>query len=258
MIHWLSKRPGKLVTLSAGEMVDALSPDAFMGHEKGAHSGANARHFGFFQEADKGTLFIDEVGVDVQVVVATNKDLRKEISEGRFQEDIHSRFSEHTVRVPPLRVRTEDIPELAQHFVNLKCRERKTPYKVVTPGAAALLKLGDYPRNLRDLRSVVYRAVVISGEKKPTIEVGDIQAAAEMTPSEGSSVPVKAEPMQLGLDRATAVAIGDALTASRGRVAAAAELLGVSRATLHRAMVRLGMGIRRRAKPGFRDGDDST
>ena len=195
MLHWLAQRPGKLICTSAGTMPDSLGADSFLGHEKGAHSGAYQRHAGYFEQAHLGTLFIDEfadltpsvqtlllnvletgrfcrmmgtevVEVDVMVIAATNKDIAKEVAEGRFRFDLWTRLGDAVVYVPRLEDRLDDLPELAQHFVSLKCEQLGVPEKVIDEEALAVLATRAYPGNLRDLRSMLNWAVAASGSEE--------------------------------------------------------------------------------------------
>ena len=173
-----------------GELIES----ELFGHEKGAFTSAIAQRKGKFELADGGTLFLDEIGdmslaaqakvlralqenritrvggdkeikVNPRVIAATNKDLRKEIAEGRFREDLFHRLSVIPIHVPDLRDRKEDIPELVEHFIRLVCAEQGTAPKKISVKAVQELQKLPWTGNVRELRNVVERLVILGGQE---------------------------------------------------------------------------------------------
>ncbi len=202
-LHCKSNRcSAPYVEINCAAIPSELIESELFGHEKGAFTSAIKQRKGKFEQADGGTLFLDEIGdmslsaqakvlralqerkvcrvgsdrdidVDVRVVAATNKDIREEIAKGNFREDLYHRISVIIIRVKPLRHRTEDIPLLVDHFLEQICTELNIERKEISPEALALL--GDMPwsGNIRELRNVVERLVILSGER---IDAADITA----------------------------------------------------------------------------------
>ncbi|MDP2167420.1 MAG: sigma-54 dependent transcriptional regulator [Thermodesulfovibrionales bacterium] len=191
-IHYNSPRKrGQFTALNCAAIPEGLFESELFGYEPGAFTGASGLKKGLFEEADGGTLFLDEIGdlpfttqskllrviqdkeirrlggkntvkVDVRIIAATNKDLEKEVSKGAFREDLYWRLKVVTIDLPPLRERREDIPELADLFMKKYSREFGKRIKGIEP--SALKALGDYgwPGNIRQLESVVEKAVLVN------------------------------------------------------------------------------------------------
>lgn len=198
-LHDKSERNDKsLVEVNCAAIPAELIESELFGHEKGAFTSAMKQHIGKFEQANGGTLFLDEIGdmslsaqakvlralqenrisrvggdkdikVDVRVVAATNKDLRKEIAEGRFREDLYHRLAVIIIQVPPLNARKDDIPMLVEHFIESVCQDYGRPKKKVEPEALELLQTMDWTGNIRELRNVVERLIILS-EKSITTE----------------------------------------------------------------------------------------
>ena len=194
-IHEYSMRAnGQLVEVNCAAIPSELIESELFGHEKGAFTSAIKQRLGKFELANGGTLFLDEIGdmslsaqakvlralqessivrvggdkeikVNVRVVAATNKDLRKEIDAKRFREDLFHRLAVIVINVPSLKERSEDVPLLVEHFIDLICDEYGTPPKRVTKGALDLLKSLDWTGNIRELRNVVERLIILSREQ---------------------------------------------------------------------------------------------
>ncbi|MEY4927967.1 MAG: hypothetical protein RI894_2403 [Bacteroidota bacterium] len=194
-IHEYSMRSsGQLVEVNCAAIPSELIESELFGHEKGAFTSAIKQRLGKFELANGGTLFLDEIGdmslsaqakvlralqessivrvggdkeikVNVRVVAATNKDLRKEIEAKRFREDLFHRLAVIVINVPSLKQRSEDVPLLVEHFIDLICDEYGTPPKRVTNGALNLLKSLDWTGNIRELRNVVERLIILSREQ---------------------------------------------------------------------------------------------
>jgi two-component system, NtrC family, nitrogen regulation response regulator NtrX len=194
-IHDKSNRSrGPLVELNCAAIPSELIESEMFGHEKGAFTSAIKQHIGKFEQANGGTLFLDEVGdmdlavqakvlralqegkitrvggdkevkVDVRIIAATNKDLLAEIDAKRFRMDLYHRLSVILLHVPSLNERKNDIPLLAEKFVKEICEDYSMPIKKITPSAFEALMQFDYTGNIRELRNIVERLVILSGEK---------------------------------------------------------------------------------------------
>ncbi|MDR0871749.1 MAG: sigma-54 dependent transcriptional regulator, partial [Planctomycetaceae bacterium] len=190
-VHFASSRKTKpLVCLNCAAISESLLASELFGHEKGAFTGATERKIGKFEAAHTGTLFLDEIGemsptlqakflrvleggsfervggnttisADVRVIAATNRDLEKEVSEGRFRHDLFFRLRVLEIIVPPLRKRADDIPLLADYYLEKFCKETGRKYQGFSPDAMRILMSYNWPGNIRELKNVVERAVVL-------------------------------------------------------------------------------------------------
>jgi hydrogenase-4 transcriptional activator len=185
------RRDGPFVRVNCGSIPSELFESEFFGHAKGSFTGAVRDRIGRFQHADGGTLFLDEVGeipmahqakllrvlqegqfervgedttrkVDVRIVAATNRDLRQEVAEGRFREDLYYRLSVFPMQLPPLRERREDIAALAAHFAARSCERLNRPDMRLTDDDIRMLQRYDWPGNIRQLQNVIERAVILA------------------------------------------------------------------------------------------------
>ena len=198
-LHAQSDRAGApYIEVNCAAIPSELIESELFGHEKGSFTSAIKQHKGKFEQADGGTLFLDEIGdmslaaqakvlrvlqenklsrvgsdadikVDVRVIAATNKDLRKEIEEGNFREDLYHRLSVIVVKVPSLDDRKEDIPLLVDYFVEQICQETAMPRKTFSPDAVKLLQERSWKGNIRELRNVVERLLIL-GEDVITVQ----------------------------------------------------------------------------------------
>lgn len=197
---------GPFVEVNCAAIPSELIESEPFGHEKGAFTSAIRQRKGKFEQADGGTLFLDEIGdmslaaqakvlhalqehqicrvgsdkeieVDVRVIAATNKDLRQEIAKGNFREDLYHRLSVIVLRVPTLKERAEDIPELIDYFIRQICAEYGIEPKAIAPEAVAELCGMDWPGNVRELRNVVERLIILS-EESITLHDVELYAAA--------------------------------------------------------------------------------
>lgn len=197
---------GPFVEVNCAAIPSKLIESELFGHEKGAFTSAIRQRKGKFEQADGGTLFLDEIGdmslaaqakvlhalqehqicrvgsdkeieVDVRVIAATNKDLRQEIAKGNFREDLYHRLSVIVLRVPTLKERAEDIPELIDYFIRQICAEYGIEPKAIAPEAVAELCGMDWPGNVRELRNVVERLIILS-EESITLHDVELYAAA--------------------------------------------------------------------------------
>lgn len=190
-IHFCSKRKGPFVTINCAAIPEELLEAELFGYEKGAFTGAIKSKPGKFEIANKGTLFLDEIGdlslklqakllrviqekqverlgsdhsikVDVRILAATNKDLEKEVQEGRFREDLFFRLNVIPIKLPPLRERKEDIPLLTQFFLKRICEREGIEEKKFTSQAIKALLNYPWPGNIRELENFVERVVILS------------------------------------------------------------------------------------------------
>ena len=260
-IHENSNRRGRpFIKLNCAAIPETLLESELFGHEKGAFTGAAGRKLGKFEQADSGTLLLDEIGdmtlatqakilralqerefqrvggtqtvrVDVRILASTNKDLEKAVREGTYRDDLYYRLNVVTISVPPLRDRRDEIPELADRFLaeaNSRLNRRIT--RLAPDTLAALMEYG-WPGNVRELRNMVERAVVVND--------GDVLALASFPPPIRPSEPSAGDgagrwdAMQnLSLDEKVTqlerAFVMDALARAGGVQAAAARLLGVT------------------------------
>jgi DNA-binding NtrC family response regulator len=261
-LHSASARAaGPLVAINCGALPDSLLDTELFGHERGAFTGAAGIHRGAFEQADGGTLMLDEVGelspaaqvrllrvlqertirrvggsaeirVDPRVVAASHRDLREQVRRGQLREDLYYRLAVCVIEVPALRERVGDVPRLARWFVE-RHRARINP-RVESISDAALDRLARrrFPGNVRELESVVLAALVASDG--PILEPGDLPACdAEVVPLDPTV-----------RDRQTLV---DAIAMAGGNLTLAARTLGIGRATLYRWLRRDGIHVRREA-----------
>ncbi len=256
-IHAESPRAeGPFVAVSCAALTESLLESELFGHEKGAFTGAVARRKGKFEAASGGTLFLDEVGdispklqldllrvleerkfqrvggtdpieVDVRIVAATNRDLRKAVQEGSFREDLFYRLNVIPVVMPPLRDRKEDIPLLVEHFLERLSVEMKRKLDGVSPDAMAALMVHSWPGNVRELRNILERGAVVA--KGNVIQLPDLGLAAQAASEPGSRDPATLEEVERRH-------IAEVLTHTGGNVSQAARVLGIDRVTLYNKM----------------------
>ena len=276
-IHRRSARvQGPFIAVNCSAIPQTLVESEFFGHEKGAFTDARETRPGKFEQADGGSLFLDEVGdlaldaqakllralqerqihrigaraprpVDVRVVAATNKDLEKEAREGRFREDLYWRLNVVHVRLPSLRERRADLPMLIDHFVDRFNRELGLAVEAVAPDAHQILCEYRWPGNVRELENTICRAMILC--EGNTLTVADLPGRVRGEPVEGGSVPRSdlsrlslAEAVTEATERLEKVMILSRLGEHRGSRTATAESLGVSRKTLFNKMRQYGLG----------------
>jgi two-component system, NtrC family, response regulator AtoC len=267
-LHNLSPRKsGPFVGVHAAALSTTLLESELFGHEKGAFTGAVERRIGRFEMADGGTLFLDEVseidlamqvkilrvleerafervggsrtiGVDVRLVAATNKDLKKLVSEGKFRDDLFYRLSVVTVELPALRERREDVPLLISAFIRQCSAENGKPVREITQDAVNMLMAYDWPGNVRELRNTVEQMVVLSrGERLTLRDVpAPIRAGADL-----SKVAVARPGATMTVEEAERQLIVQALKEMNGNRTRAANRIGMSRRTMHRKLKKYGL-----------------
>ncbi len=255
-IHRNSPRTSNpLIKVNCAALPESLLESELFGHEKGSFTGAVARREGRFKLADGGTLFLDEIGemsfvlqakllrviqdktfervggtetmaVDVRLIVATNKDLDNEVKEGRFREDLYYRLNVFPITLPPLRERREDIPILAEHFLNIISRRNRKRIRGFSPSAMDLLMRNQWKGNVRELENVVERAVIMA--RGDLVQPEDLPANLRQGEPEE---PVGVTPGR-PLSEVEKEAIIRTLELTGGNRTEAAKLLGIGRRTL--------------------------
>ncbi len=277
-IHFCSKREGPFVAINCAAIPEELLEAELFGYEKGAFTGAVKSKPGKFEVANKGTLFLDEIGelsqklqakllrvlqerqverlggntpikVDTRIIAATNKDLEKEVKEGRFREDLFFRLNVIPFKLPPLRERKEDIPLLASFFLKKICKREGIPEKRLSPEALEILKNYSWPGNIRELENFIERLVVLTDSDLITPEdlsfdmlsLGEVNSGEPETLLEDRdlllsslSLPeISEEGIELNkvLKEIEVYYLKKALEISNGVKARAARLLGLNRTT---------------------------
>jgi len=267
-----SRQSGPFVALNCAAIPSSLVASELFGYEKGAFTGANARTKGQIEHANGGTLFLDEIGdmpvdlqghllrflqdgqivrvggretirVDVRVVAATNVRLREAIADGRFREDLYYRLNVLTLPLPPLRERREDIEPLARHFLAAAAVDFRRPVTDFEPDALTALQCHNWPGNIRELMSMIRRAVVIGdGETIRRADLMGIDESPMPTPLTGPRPLPRA-----GSDEERAALLA-ALARHNENVTLTAHELGVSRVTLYRMLRRHSVSLNRGLK----------
>jgi DNA-binding NtrC family response regulator len=262
-LHRLSPRAGNpFIAVHCAALSDTLLESELFGHERGAFTGATETRKGRFELADGGTLFLDEIGeiepatqvkllrvleernfervggmerieVDTRLLAATNRDLRRMVEEGIFREDLYFRLNVVQIRLPPLRARREDIPLLLQHFLRQFAAENGKTVDGFTPEAVEALCAYDWPGNIRELRNLVERMVVLGRGEKLTLR--DVPSEVKEGGGTLSRLPAPLKGAT-SMREAEKKMIVQALDANRGNRTRAAEQLGISRRTLHRKL----------------------
>ncbi|MEJ2589182.1 MAG: sigma-54 dependent transcriptional regulator [Deltaproteobacteria bacterium] len=267
-----SRKDGPLVIVNCAALAETLLESELFGHEKGAFTGADKRREGRFAHANKGTIFLDEIGemsltmqakllrviqdrkiqrvgsdqsigVDVRIVAATNRRLEEAVSKGTFREDLYYRLNVVTLHVPPLRDRIDDIPRLAKHFLDRYAERNQKPLKGFDPRAMDMLLKYTWPGNVRELENAVERAVILVP--------GDYITPKELPLSITEAYPLKDELPQvtpaapdangLSLEALEKQAILNTLAAEDGNKSEAARKLGITRRTLYKKLEKYGM-----------------
>ena len=274
-VHALSRRRNQpFVEVNCAAIPEDLIESELFGHVKGAFTGAVADRKGRFEAAHTGTIFLDEIGdmslktqakvlrvlqeqvtepvgstlhvqVDVRVLAATNKDLRAEIRAGHFREDLYFRLNVIPIFVPPLRERAQDIPLLVDHFVADFAAEYGRRAKTITPAAMARLQMYRWPGNIRELRNVIERVVIMAPEDDITDR--DLAFLAADSPLEKlpDNVNLPAVPLYTARDQFERDYILRELAHQQGNISRTAEVLGVERSNLYRKMRTFGIVPRR-------------
>ncbi len=273
-VHYSSpRRSGPFIKVNCGAIPETLIDSELFGHEKGAFTGAIAQKRGRFERADRGTIFLDEVGelppqvqvrllnvlqnreiervggtgtipVDIRIISATHRTLEEMVSKGQFREDLWFRLNVFPIIIPPLRHRKEDIPALVHHFIEKKGMELKignTP--MLVPGSLERLRAYDWPGNVRELQNIVERAMIQSRDgvlRFDTLVAPHYEADREASSEGGGDV--------FTLDELNTLHIRKTLNIAHGKIngpGGAAELLGIHPNTLRKRMDKLKIPYKR-------------
>lgn len=270
-IHKNSKRKEKpLISVNCAALSETLLESELFGHEKGAFTGADKPRDGLFISANRGTIFLDEIGeiplsmqvkllrvlqekeiqkvgsdkvtnIDVRVIVATNKDLEKEVEKGTFRRDLFYRLNVINIKVPPLRDRADDIPLLAQKFLNRYTKENKKVIKGFTPMVMdALVKYG-WPGNVRELENIIERAIILC----PGQYVCEKDLPSNVLKDYEPETLVRHQLAGGGktLDEIESIALIETLRQTKGNKTEAAKILNITRTTLNNKLKRHNLDL---------------
>jgi transcriptional regulator with GAF, ATPase, and Fis domain len=276
-IHQRSLRKGRaLIKLNCSAVPEALFESEFFGHVRGSFTGALKDKPGRFELADGGTLFLDEIGevplamqakllrvlqeqelerigdthtrkVSVRVIAATNRDLTKEVEEGRFRQDLFYRLRVFPIEVPPLRERREDVAPLAAHFIKQSVRRMNRPEPKITQAALTQLTAYDWPGNARQLQNVIERSIILWQEGPLTFDIPasrTTENSGELAKPPPKQAPLRPDELRAELRRQERDAIEAALKQTNSKISGrggAAELLGMKPTTLASRISALGI-----------------
>jgi len=259
--HNSPRKKGPFVAVNCAAVPATLVESELFGHVRGAFTGATDRRVGRFEQADGGTLFIDEIGdfelglqakllrvletltltpvgghedrkVNVRVIAATSRDIRKMLEEGTFREDLYYRLNVVTIGLPPLRQRTDDIPILVEHFLKEISEQKHTAPRRISPEVMRRFEAYRWPGNVRELRNTLERMMVLAEGEVLT----EKDLPEEMLGTSGGPGPQKEMPSNLTMDELEKLAISKALEQCGGNRTHAAERLGISVRTLQRKL----------------------
>jgi DNA-binding NtrC family response regulator len=259
--HNSPRKKGPFVAVNCAAVPATLVESELFGHVRGAFTGATDRRVGRFEQADNGTLFIDEIGdfelglqakllrvletltltpvgghedrkVNVRVIAATSRDIRKMLEAGTFREDLYYRLNVVTIGLPPLRQRTNDIPILVEHFLKEISENKHTAPRRISPEVMRRFEAYRWPGNVRELRNTLERMMVLAEGEILT----EKDLPEEMMGPSGGAGPQKEMPSNLTMDELEKLAISKALEQCGGNRTHAAERLGISVRTLQRKL----------------------
>src|SRR5438132_6094267 len=280
-IHNLSRRnQAKFVVVHCAALSPTLLESELFGHERGAFTGAHERRIGRFEQANGGTIFLDEIGeidpstqvkllrvmseqrafervggtqtlrADVRVIAATNKNLEQMVREGKFRDDLYFRLNVVRITMPPLRARKEDIPLLVRSFLRHFSKANEKPLLDITTDAMNTLLAYDWPGNVRELRTAIEHGVVMANGPKVTVR--DLpRAIREAAGTSGGAITASETANPLDLAETEKRLITQALNSSGRNITAAANQVGISRSTLHRKLNEMnaqGRNVREQAR----------
>lgn len=260
-IHQRSlRKDNSFVSVDMGAITETLFESELFGHKKGAFTDAREDRPGRFELASGGTLFLDEIGnlsmslqskllsalqsrqvtrvgsnqpmaVDIRLICATNMPLQKMVQEGTFRQDLLYRINTVEIHVPPLSDRVEDIPPLAEHYLNYYAKKYHKPVNTIAPEAMDKLKRYAWPGNIRELQHAIERAVIMTDSN--SLQETDFLLSRSLSSGPPSNT--------LNLDEVEKAAIAKALQMHNGNISKAADELGLTRASLYRRMEKYGL-----------------
>jgi len=272
-IHHNSRRKGHpLIVVNCAAITETLLESELFGHEKGSFTGADKRREGRFMQADKGTIFLDEIGetspamqakllrviqereiqrvggeetlsIDVRILAATNRNLEEEVKNGKFREDLFYRLNVVNLRIPPLRERQDDIPLLAQHFLEKYAKKNHKQGKGFSPLAMDMLLKYTWPGNVRELENTIERAVIFLPDEHITEK--ELPSTITEAYTEKSDWMVTPSPVAVAVNRPLEEIEKEAILAtledSGGNKSETARKLGINRKTLHKKLKEYGI-----------------
>jgi DNA-binding NtrC family response regulator len=262
-----SRRDQPFVEVACGAMPETLLESELFGHAAGSFTGATGEKIGKFMQADKGTIFLDEIAtaspglqvkllrvlqelqfepvgstktcrVDTRVILATNENLAKAVAEGRFRQDLFYRVNVINVELPPLRERLSDIPLLAQHFLERTCEETSRKSQGFSDEAMSAMQHYDWRGNVRELQNVVERAVLLG--RGPKVMLEDLPNGLLESPG-ATYEPLTGKALKDAMEAPERAIILDMLRTHNWNRNQTAEALGINRTTLYKKMKRLGL-----------------
>ena len=270
-IHKISSRKNRpMITMNCAALPETLIESELFGHEKGAFTGATERRLGKFELADKGTIFLDEIGdmspntqakvlrvlqeqsferlggtetlrVDVRLISATHKDLLKEIKEGNFREDLYYRLKVVEISLPPLRNRREDIIILAENFIQYFSEKHRKNVKLISNDAVKIFTKYSWPGNVRELQNVIESAVVMANAE--TLEISDFPeeiSNSDINRSFDYNLPFR-DAKKIVVDTFERDFVSRKLAENNGNISKTAEALGMHRQSLQQKIKDLNM-----------------
>jgi DNA-binding NtrC family response regulator len=266
-IHLKSPRAGQpLIKVNCAAIPKELIESELFGYEKGAFTGAFRRKFGQFEMADKGTLFLNEIGdlelsaqakvlsamedkeimriggtapikINVRIIAATNQNLSDLIKERKFREDLYHRINVLSIHIPPLRERVDDIPLLAEHFLKNSCIENNRPVKVLTKNANQFLKQYHWPGNVRELKYLMEKLAILV--PKSELDAKDVEPILDEIKKD-TKIRYTIDDAKEGLEKNYIISALQQATRQMGK---AAKILGIDRSTLFRKIKKLGIKL---------------
>jgi len=268
-IHYISQRKDNpFIAVNIPALPESLLESELFGHEKGAFTGADKFRTGRFELANKGTIFLDEIGdiplnlqvkllrvlqehqierlgsnesidIDVRVIAATHQNLEQKIKDGTFREDLFYRLNVISIHIPPLRERKEDIAALIDHFIKKYSDENDKPKLEISKEAFDILMKYNYPGNVRELENIIERAVVLS--RQNIITVNDIPQSVKGFKTEGDPILDEAKNLTEQVEALEKKLIYDALSKANGNQSLAGRMLGITERNLRYKMQKYGI-----------------
>jgi transcriptional regulator with GAF, ATPase, and Fis domain len=269
--RWSPRSSKQFVAFNCAAVPESLVESELFGHVRGAFTGAASDRKGLFEEADGGTIFLDEIGempanmqakllrvlqdgeirpvgaarskqVDVRVISATHRDLEKKVEEGSFRQDLMYRLNAVTVRIPPLRERREDVSLLAHHLLGRVARDSNKKIPGFSREALSVLSGYDFPGNIRELENEIRRSVALTPDGQ-SVQVSSFSERLVERSGEGPSLGLgtMSGTLKECVEAAERMAVDSALKQSEGNVSQAARILGLTRPGLYKVMDRLGI-----------------